>query len=198
MEMQTIIFIGPQGSGKGTQVERLLAWWPSVSNTPISLIETGKPFRHIAAEGGFLADLIKERIEHGQLVPNVVTNALFTREVLHQVTATTALILDGFPRDIEQVEVLNNLLVFLKRPNIIVIHLDTTEEVVVERMMSRGRSDDTPSAISQRLALYNEVTAPVLSYYRTRPQTNIISVDGSLTIDDVASDIAAKLAPLIS
>jgi len=198
MNPKTIIFIGPQGSGKGTQVEQLLTWWKNVYSTPITLIETGRPFRQIASEGGFLADLIKERIEQGQLVPNVVTNALFTREVLHNVSADTTLVLDGYPRDVEQVNVLDNLLTFLKRAHVVVFYLDTPEPIVIERMIGRGRSDDTPEAIAKRLALYNELTAPVLSYYKERSDTEIVTIDGSMPIVKVTDVITNKLQELLT
>ena len=75
MEPQTIIFIGPQGSGKGTQVREITTHLEENSRQPVTNIETGKAFRKLAQEGGYTADRVKELLAEGKMIPNFLTKA---------------------------------------------------------------------------------------------------------------------------
>jgi adenylate kinase len=192
MKSKTIIFLGPQGSGKGTQVEKLASHLDS-RHEPVTVLQTGKPFRDLSARGGFAAELVRNRIEKGKLIPNAVTNALVISEMMHVTTPDTHLIFDGYPRDVAQAEVLDEALQFFERSELTIVHLDSPDSVVIKRMKSRGRSDDTDEGIAERLRLYHSVTKPVLAYYQARPQTVLHTIDGALTIEEVASRIRSIL-----
>jgi adenylate kinase len=188
MTPHTIIFIGPQGSGKGTQVAMLEAKLRKAGSAVMNL-QTGKPFRELAARGGYAADIVAERLAAGQLIPDFFTNALVTKELVDQLTPEMHLLLDGYPRNRAQAEVVEVMLTFFKRPSLTIIHLDTPDEIVQERMQSRGRNDDTPAAITERLRLYHAETEPLVAYYRARPDTNFIHIDGAPPIETVTKQI---------
>ena len=192
METNTIIFMGPQGSGKGTQVELLKGRFEEDGKSVIHL-QTGQPFRDMMERGSFTADRVKALMNSGQLVPDWLTDALVARELEEKLTEETVMILDGYPRNLAQASVLEDMLAFYGRSQLAVVYLDTPEEVVKERMLCRGRSDDTEEAIEQRLSLYKEMTEPVVQYYKERKGTNMIIVDGGATIEAVQGDVIAKL-----
>ena len=193
MAGKTIIFMGPQGSGKGTQVDLVKTALEEVG-TPVLHLQTGQPFREMVSKDTFTAKRIVETINSGALVPDWITNAIVARELEEKLTEDTALILDGFPRNLEQANVLEDMFGFYNRADISVVFLDTPEEVVRERMKGRGRDDDTDEAIDKRLAAYREQTEPVVDYYKQRVGTDMVIVDGSDTIEKVAAEIKAQLA----
>ncbi len=194
MQASTIIFIGPQGSGKGTQIDSLVEKLQEVDGErSITHVQTGKPFRELAAKGGFAADVVKKLITEGTLVPNVLTNALVVQDFITQHKEDAHVIFDGFPRDTEQAGVCDELFKLFSRDRLDIVYLDTAEEVVMERMLKRGRADDTEEAIAHRLRQYHESTEPLLDYYRSRENTTVHTVDGAGTEEEVRDAIFAAL-----
>jgi adenylate kinase len=193
MKPQTIIFIGPQGSGKGTQVERVTAHLKDVTSQPVTNIETGRAFRQLATEGGYTAERVKELLAEGKMIPNFITKAFVVKFLIRNITPETHLTMDGFPRNEVQVKFIDDLMAFYKREGLTVVFLDTPEDVVRERMAGRGRNDDTPELIDERLRNYREQTLPIVQAYEARADINFIKVDGTLSINDVTKTIIAGL-----
>jgi adenylate kinase len=194
METKTIIFIGPQGSGKGTQVKELITYIHGQDNTKTVLeVQTGKGFRELAEGESYTSFRIKDILNNGGLVPDFLTQAIVVNQLIGGLTSDTHLIMDGFPRNLEQARFIDDLLAFYLRANISVVYLDTPEDVVRERMLARGRSDDTEASINERLRLYKEMTEPLLDYYQSRDNTEFVTVDGAKTISEVQVDIKTGL-----
>ena len=194
MQKQTVIFIGLQGSGKGTQVANLVSLLKeSDSESDVLDLQTGRGFRALKDSDTYTARRVTEMIENGQLIPNALTYAIVVNELSEKLEENTHLTLDGFPRNVAQAEFFDELLAFYNRSSLSVVYLDTPEEVVRERMMSRGRVDDTEESINERLRLYREQTEPIISYYKNRPDTNFIRIDGSGDIDTVFTEIKKGL-----
>jgi len=194
MQTHTVIFLGPQGSGKGTQVTNTINHLKEIdTEAKIIHLQTGEGFRALKNSDTFLAKRITSIIESGELVPDFLTTAVVVNELKDTLEEDTHLFLDGFPRNVTQAQFLDELLQFYGREDISVIYLDTAEAVVRERMMGRGRSDDTEESINLRLKLYKEQTEPILDYYQHRPQTNFITLDGAQTIAEVFSGIKSGL-----
>jgi len=194
MEPQTIIFIGPQGSGKGTQVREITTHLEENSRQPVTNIETGKAFRKLAQEGGYTADRVKELLAEGKMIPNFLTKAFVVKYLIRHLDPVTHVTMDGFPRNLVQVQFIDDLMAFYKREGITVVYLDTPEDVVRERMAGRGRNDDTPELIDERLRLYHENTLPIIAAYESREDVRFIRVDGTLPIEKVTEEIIANLA----
>lgn len=195
MKPLTVIFIGPQGSGKGTQIERLCEVIAEKDPARrIVDIQTGRRFRALAARSETFADKkVASTLDSGELQPDFITHILWGQAMLDQLDPKAHLLIDGFPRTAHQARVLDNALNFFERNEVSVINLDTPEEVVRERMQSRARADDTPESIETRLRWYREDTLPVLDYYRKRDNTVVYDLDGTDTIDGVHTQILKAL-----
>lgn len=195
MEPKTVIFIGPQGSGKGTQIEKLTSVLKE--KDPIRRvvdIQTGRRFRSLAAKYETFAERkISDTLDMGALQPNFLTYILWGQAMLDQLDPISHLLMDGFPRTLQQAKVLEEALAFYERTHLHIIDLDTPEEVVRKRMLSRARTDDSEESIETRLRLYREDTLPVLTYYRRRPDTTVHDLDGTDSIEGVHQQILKAL-----
>jgi adenylate kinase len=195
MKPSTVIFIGPQGSGKGTQIE--LLYKVITEQDPLRRvvdIQTGRRFRGLAAKRETYAERKIERsLDSGALQPDFLTHILWGQAMLDQLDPKSHLLIDGFPRTVAQAKVLEEAFVFFERDKIDVINLDTPEGVVRKRMEERARDDDTADSIETRLKWYREDTIPVLDYYRNRADTNVHDIDGTMDIDRVHGEILKSL-----
>ncbi len=191
----TVIFIGPQGSGKGTQIDKLDALLSKLDPTNrVVDIQTGRRFRAMAAQSeGYTEERINETLDSGILQPLFLSVHLWGDAMRTHLDEKCHLLIDGFPRVVAEATVLESALAFYKRKSLYVINLDTPEEVVRGRMMGRARKDDTPASIEARLAWYRGETLPVVQYYRNRPDTTVIDIDGLDSIDGVHGQICRAL-----
>lgn len=192
---KTIIFIGPQGSGKGTQIEKLETVLKAVDPTRrVVDIQTGRRFRAMAASGeGYTEKRIQATLDTGILQPLFLSTVLWGDAMRTYTDEDCHLLIDGFPRVLDEAKVLESALAFYRRESIDIINLDTPEEVVRQRMIARARPDDTPESIEERLLWYRNETRPVVEYYRARPHTAVHDIDGTATIEAVHTAILAAL-----
>lgn len=195
MEPYTIIFVGPQGSGKGTQIDLLTKVLEKMDpEREVVDIQTGRRFRALAAKReGFTEQTLAETVEAGVLQPLFLSVVLWGDAFHHHVDPDCHLLIDGFPRTVEEARVLESALAFYKREPLTIVNLETPEDVVRDRMVHRARPDDTPESIEARLRWYREETLPVLAYYRERPHTTIIECDGTQTIEGVQHQIQKSM-----
>lgn len=195
MQPFTIIFIGPQGSGKGTQIDKLDTILNEKDPTrQVVDIQTGRRFRALAAQGeGYTEGHVAETLDSGVLQPLFLSVHLWGDAMRTYVDEDCHLLIDGFPRTVAEATVLESALSFYKRIPLTIINLDTPEDIVRARMVGRARKDDTPESIEARLAWYKTETMPVISYYRNRPNTNVIDINGTDTIDGVHAQISTAL-----
>jgi adenylate kinase len=180
-----IIFLGPPGSGKGTQAERL------AERLRVAHLSTGEMLRRAVEHGtpeGFQA---AEYMNRGDLVPDQVILAMVGHR-LSEPDCRHGCLLDGFPRTLAQAEALDRLLEQANMPLDAVLDLDVDEEAVVQRLAGRGRADDRPEVIRERLTTYRRQTAPLTEYYRGRGLLR--PIDGTGTPDEVFQRILTALA----
>lgn len=187
--MTRLLIVGPPGAGKGTQSARLLETYS------IPAIATGDIFRKNIREKTPLGVEVKAIVDAGDYVPDSLTNALVESR-LEEEDAFDGFLLDGYPRTLEQVSFLDDLLAAKGQPLDAVIQLVADQEEVVARLRKRaieqGRTDDTEEAIRHRQQVYGRETTPLIAVYRDRGL--LIEVDGLGEIDDVSFRIAASLA----
>ena len=183
-----LLVLGPQGSGKGTQAARLSA------DHGIPHVATGDMFRAAIAAGTELGRRVEPILASGELVPDELTVALI-RERLSQPDARDGFVLDGFPRTLEQAEELDAMLAEIGRSLDAVLFFDIPDEAAVERLVIRaeqeGREDDQPDVIARRLAIYHELTEPVVERYRATG--TLVPLHASGTVGEVAAEIAEAL-----
>lgn len=184
-----LLIIGPQGSGKGTQGTRIAALFG------IAAISTGDVFRAAIADASELGAQVKSVIEAGDLVSDALTFAV-VRDRLQQGDAASGFLLDGFPRNLGQVGMLDEYLDERDEPITAVIELGVPRAVSLERLTERarqqGRTDDTEDGIANRLAIYERETAPILEVYRDRGI--VATIDGVGSLDTVTARILGALA----
>lgn len=178
--------MGPPGSGKGTQSERL------EEEIGIPHISTGKIFREII-KGERKSDLgkkVKEYVERGKLVPDKFVIKLLKKELKKNACKHGAL-LDGFPRTLKQAKALDAFLKELGTEIHLVLKLEISQETAVKRLLQRGREDDTEEKIKRRFEEYETKTKPVLDYYLEKGK--IIKVNGEQSRDEVFEEILSAL-----
>ncbi len=173
-----LIVFGRQGAGKGTQCVRLAGHYG------IPHISTGDMLREAVAEGTELGLRAKGLMDAGDLVPDDVMEGIVV-ERLAKPDAEPGWLLDGYPRTLGQVEAMVRNLgeTFVD----LAINIDVPVDVVTERMVARGRADDTEEGIRRRLELYEEQTAPLLAWFAGRGQ--LAEIDGVGTEDEVFARI---------
>jgi adenylate kinase len=192
-----LILLGPPGSGKGTQAQRL------VHRNGIIQLSTGEMLRAAVAAQTPVGLKAKDIMAGGGLVPDDIVIGIIS-DRLDQPDAANGFILDGFPRTVPQAEALDEL---LKKKHIkldAVIELRVNESALLQRvetrvaeMRARGeevRIDDTPEVLTKRLASYRSLTEPLIHYYSERRK--LLTVDGMMTIEHVTREINRILAAI--
>ena len=168
-----LIFIGAPGVGKGTQAARL------AERLGVPHISTGAIFRAAVGQGKELGLKAKEYMDRGALVPDELTTAIVV-DALSQPENANGFILDGYPRNISQAGALESALKESGRTIDCVLYLTAPQEEIVQRMLARGRADDTREVINHRLEVYRGETEPVLDFYRERGLVSEINGVGEI------------------
>jgi adenylate kinase len=171
-----LVLVGPPGAGKGTQAERLAA------ALDVPHISTGDLFRANLEQRTPLGVEASKYMEAGDLVPDEVTVGM-VRDRLAADDARKGFILDGFPRNVAQAESLARLLADRGDELDAVVELVVPEDVVVERLLARGRGDDTEDVIRRRQQVYRDETEPLLTHYRDL----LVAVDAVGPIEEITS-----------
>jgi adenylate kinase len=171
-----IVFIGAPGAGKGTQAERL------AGRLAIPHLSTGEVLREAVARKSSVGQVAVHHLDRGELVPDSVVVDL-VQERLAEPDCAGGCLFDGFPRTLVQAEALDELLAASGTPLDLVLELAVRPELLLARLLARGRSDDKESAIRQRLATFQLQTLPLLEYYKNRGLLR--TVDGEGGVDEV-------------
>ena len=184
-----VVMLGPPGSGKGTQAQRL------TEHFGIPHISTGDMFRAIQDEETELARQVRDIMRRGELVPDALTIEM-VRSRLQRPDAAAGAIFDGFPRTIAQADALAALLQeFFGEEVDVALLLDVDEEEIMRRVRGRarleGRADDAEEIVRKRHQTYLEQTTPLVDYYRARGK--LVTVDGARPIADITQDLVAVL-----
>jgi adenylate kinase len=156
-----IVFIGPPGSGKGTQAQRL------EQNCGIVHLSTGDMLRDSVQAGTPLGLEAARYMQAGKLVPDDVVVGIVA-ERLDKSDCQPGCLFDGFPRTVPQAETLDKLLAKRGTKIDLVLELQVDPVHLVERLLSRGRTDDQMETIGERFREYDLLTEPLLEYYRQK------------------------------
>ncbi|MEH2350586.1 MAG: adenylate kinase [Nostoc sp.] len=183
--MTRLIFLGPPGAGKGTQAQAL------AEHLNIPHISTGEILRQAMKEQTPLGIKAQNYVNSGELVPDQLVQDL-VQERLNQPDAENGWILDGFPRKVTQVAFLEELLEKIHQSGERVVNLDAPDDVVVARLLTRGRKDDNEEVIRRRLEVYRDETAPLIDYYRDRQK--LLTVNGNQSQEEVTSELRKIIA----
>jgi adenylate kinase len=180
-----VVLVGPPGAGKGTQAEILSG------KLAVPHISTGELFRAHVEQATDLGREAKRYMDSGELVPDDVTNEM-VHQRLAEKDARAGFLLDGFPRTVAQADVLGACLREQSGKLDAVLQLDVPEQVVLDRLIERGRADDTEEVIHRRFEVYRNETAPLLEYYSDR----LITIDAVGSVDEVTGRALKALQAL--
>jgi len=192
-----LILLGPPGSGKGTQAQRL------VQRYGIVQLSTGDMLRAAVAAQTPIGLKAKDIMAAGHLVPDEIVIGII-KDRIEQPDAANGFILDGFPRTVRQAEELDELLTAEQMNLDAVIELKVNEGVLLERVERRAaetrargeevRADDTAEVLTRRLSNYRDQTEPLIHYYSDRRK--LATVDGMMSIEEVTEEIGRILTAL--
>jgi adenylate kinase len=209
-----LILVGPPGAGKGTQAVHLAAHYS------IPHISTGDIFRANLKEGTPLGLQAKSYMDKGELVPDSVTNAMVKDRLTHSDTAN-GFLLDGFPRNVAQAEVLRAILAEKKTPIDAALELSIENAEIIKRLSGRRtcrgcgkvfpgqqdkcdacggelyqRDDDKEDVIARRLEVYAEQTAPIIAFYRH--EGLLITIPAVGKVDEITAGAIRALTQKLS
>ena len=171
-----VVLVGPPGAGKGTQAVVLS------EKLGVPHISTGELFRAHAEKATELGRQAKSYMDRGELVPDEVTNEMVHQRLADQ-DARDGFVLDGFPRNVAQADVLESYLAEQGVKLDGVLEFDVPEKVVLERLVARGRNDDTEEVIHNRFEVYRRETTPLLDYY----DGLVLTVDAVGSVEEVTA-----------
>lgn len=175
-----LIILGAPGSGKGTQARQL------AEGAGVRHISSGDLLREAIARKTELGQQVEAIIGAGELVPDEVVLKLIM-EALADSEGSNGWILDGYPRNPDQAEALEDVLSTNRQVVDAVIFLKVDADTIVERLLKRGRVDDTEDTIRTRLKVFEKETLPVVEFYELR--YDVHEINGSMAIDEVANAI---------
>ena len=177
-----LLFIGPPGAGKGTQANLFC------SKYGLDHLSTGDLLRDEVSSGSALGLQASEIMNKGELVSDELVLSIVEGRLDN---IKKGWLLDGFPRNVNQANALKNLLEKINHPLEAVISIQIADDVLIKRLLSRGREDDNEEVIVNRLKVYREQTSPLIDLYSK--QGLLVEIDGNAEIDVVFSCIENAL-----
>ena len=178
-----LLFLGPPGAGKGTQAALI-----SQANSYLHL-STGELLRKEIDKNTDLGLEVKDIINKGKLVSDELVLEIVKKNLDQD---KKGWILDGYPRTITQANSLNNVLDHMNQALEIVFYLDIPEEVLIKRLLMRGRKDDNEETIRTRLNIYKQTTEPLIKYYENLSLLEYVNADRDLKT--ISAEINKKMA----
>jgi len=180
--------MGPPGAGKGTQAINI------AKTLNIPHISTGDIYRENMKNETPLGLEAKVFYDKGMYVPGEITNRI-VEDRLTWDDAKNGFLLDGYPRNVAQAQVLSSVLAEKKTPLDAVLELQIDDSEIISRLNNRrsveSRADDAEEVIVHRLKVYHEQTAPIVDYYRT--EGSLITISATGAVDEITKRAIAAL-----
>lgn len=184
--MYDILLFWIQWAGKWTQAKLLLNAMPS----SFSYFSSWDIFRALCSAPNAIGDYLQARLNSWELIDNSVTNALFETYFYTVLDEDKHMLLDWFPRSIEQMQSMMKITNQHSR-KLLGVQFTLPEEVAVERLMARWRSDDTDDAIKHRISQFYDKTQPVINFFAKHAP--LVKVDANRNVEEIHTDTIKQI-----
>ena len=191
---RVFLLIGRSGCGKGTQAKLLIKYLKDNNFAETLYVYTGERLRNFAEkEENFAARLAKSKMKDGDLLPSFLAVWLWSGALIEGIDENNIVIMDGSPRTLLEALMTDDAMEFYGRSNVVPIFLETSEEWSTQRLLGRGRSDDSLKSIKKRMAYFEKSVAPIIDYYEKESKYKLIKVNGEQSVEDVHREILEKV-----
>ena len=194
MKLQTFIFIGRSGCGKGTQVALVQEYIKKQDNKRYTFyIETGERFRQFIKEHSLSSRLAAGIYKTGSRQPDFIAVWMWSHLLVERMTGEEHIIFDGTPRSLQEAQIIDTAITFYNRERPHVIYLNISRETSKARLIARRRMDDiNPEEIERRLNWFETDVIPAVEYFRAHPKYNFIELDGDQPVEAVQQELLLK------
>ncbi|HEX7194026.1 MAG TPA: nucleoside monophosphate kinase [Chthoniobacterales bacterium] len=195
MKLETFIFIGWSGCGKGTQVALLQEYVKKQDHKRrILYIETGERFRQFIKEHSLSSRLAAEIYKAGNRQPDFIAVWMWSHLLVEEMTGEEHLIFDGTPRSLHEAQIIDTAITFYNRQRPHVIYLNISRETSKARMIARRRMDDiNEEEIERRLNWFESDVLPAVEYFRKYSKYTFIELDGDQPVEAVQQELLLKV-----
>ena len=195
MSLQTFVFIGRSGCGKGTQADLLKKYLEkNYPDHPIFYLETGQGFRDFIKKDTYTSGLSKKMYEMAEPQPAFLAIWMWSHLLVENLKGNEHLIIDGTPRAYAESLVLVSAMKFYGR-RLTVIYINVGRAWSEERIMGRGRADDVEASdVKRRLDWFDTDILPAVEYFRYSPECNFYDINGERTIEEIHQEMIKRLA----
>ena len=185
----TIVVLGRSGSGKGTQARMIVR---RLKRKGVFHLETGRFLRDLLEKKNATTEFARTRLmERGELFPWWFPMFLWMRELVEGGNGDKHLVGDGTPRRLSEARLIDEIMAWHGRPLPLCVYIDVSRHEARRRLLERGRADDTPQAIENRLDYFPKDVAPVIRYYRHHGR--LARINGEQTPEKVFEEIDGAL-----
>jgi len=193
-QSKTFLFFGRSGAGKGTQAKKLVDFLKGQDKDRETIyVETGQMFRNfIANHQSYASQRVSEVLSSGGLLPAFMPIWMWSNFLVSNFTGSEHMVFDGVARRPEEAPILAEALIFYKREDPFIIYIDSSRGWCKDRLLERGRSDDTADDIDRRLDWYEENVLPTIDIFKADPNFNFVAINGEQTVDEVHQEVLSQ------
>ena len=193
-EPLVFLLLGRSGCGKGTQAKLLVKYLLDKKLGDVLYVYTGEKLRNFAEKEGNLAALLaKSKMKAGGLLPSFLAVWLWSGALIEGVKENNNVIMDGSPRTLLEAMMMDDAMEFYGRGEVVPIFLETSEEWSTQKLLGRGRSDDSLKSIKERLAYFEKDVVPVIDYYSGKSRYKLVKINGEQGVEEVHKEILDKV-----
>lgn len=193
-EPLVFLLMGRSGCGKGTQAKLLIKYFQDNNLGETLYVYTGEKLRNFAEkEKTLAARMANRKMKDGGLLPSFLAVWLWSGSLIEGVDEGNNVIMDGSPRTLLEAMMMDDAMEFYGRSNIVPIFLETSENWSTQRLLGRGRNDDSLESIKKRLAYFEKDVVPVIDYYSGRSKYRLIRINGEQSVEEVHREILEKV-----
>ena len=195
MELQTFIFIGRSGCGKGTQVALLQEYMKKLDQKRyIFYVETGERFRQFIKEHSLSSRSAAEIYKTGNRQPDFIAVWMWSHLLVERMTGEEHVIFDGTPRSLHEAQILDTAITYYNRHRPHVLYFNISRETSKARMIARRRMDDiNPEEIERRLNWFETDVIPAVEYFRNYPKYSFVELNGEQPVEVVQQELLLKV-----